>query len=115
MKRKYVKTFEKFNSVNEDRIKEGYGIEFQSDFTQEEQDMIEERVLEEIADKVEEGYVEGELHGEENPDFDGWWKIEIEEDDESEEVRLNYIADKIREGYSSGYYPTFHWIANIWK
>lgn len=114
MKRKYVKTFEKFNSVNEDRIKQGFGIEFQSDFTQEEQDMIEERVLEEIADKVEEGYIEGKLYGEE-PDFEGWWKVSIEEDDEKEEHRLNYVADKIREGYTSGYNPHFSWTANIWK
>jgi hypothetical protein len=94
--------------------KEGIGIDFQSDFSFDEMDSIEESVWERVADMVKEGYTSGELHGEE-PDYSGWWEVHIEEDENDEEIRNEEVAKKIREGYTSGYYPTFSWRANVWK
>ena len=107
---KYIKTYENYKGENEDtRV----GIEWQSDFTLEEKEIIEDSVQERIADMVGEGYTSGELYGEE-PNFNGSWSVDIQEDEEDEELRNEEVSSKIREGYTSGYYPTFSWVASVW-
>lgn len=108
---KYIKTYENYeeNDDNDSSI----GIDWQSDFTLEEREMIEDSVQERIADMVKEDYTSGELHGEE-PGFTGSWSVDIQEDEEDEEIRNEEVSSKIREGYTSGYYPTFSWKANVW-
>lgn len=112
---KNLKTYENYISENsENSENEQIGIDWQSDFSQQEMDDIEESVLSRISDMVREGYTSGDLHGEE-PYFTGSWYVEIQEDDNDEDLRNEEVASKIAEGYTSGYYPNFHWGANVWK
>lgn len=77
-------------------------------------DTIKELSLEHIADMVEKGFVEGNLSGQE-PEFDGWWSINIQEDDEEEHVRLEQIAIWLREGKIIGFDPTYQLRAKVWN
>ena len=90
------------------------GIDFQSVFSSEDRERIEHQVWDRIAEEVEEGCTGGELFGEE-PEFNGWFDIEIEEDDSSEDVRNREVARLIREGYTSGYYPSWSYSARVWR
>ena len=79
--------------------------------------MIEEDIEQHVADMVKEGYTNGELVGEEDPKYNGWWNVEIQEDEDDEndeDIRNEKVADLIREGNTSGYYPTFTFGANVW-
>ena len=89
------------------------GIDWQYDFD-EYKDEVEERVEEDIADMIEQGYTSGELYGE-DPDYRGYWEVEIEEDEEDEETRNREVARLIREGYTSGFEPSWSYFANVWK
>ena len=103
-----------YTEIKEGRnFRQKVGIDFQSDFGEDEE-YIEERVHEDIADFVEQGYWQGQLFGEE-PYFQGWWEVKIQEDDNDAEIREREVARLIREGYTSGYYPTFTMRANIWE
>ncbi len=106
---KYLKTFESYKSEDE-----SVGIDWQSDFSQEEIDMIEESVSERISEMVREGYTSGELYGEE-PRYNGSWSVQIQEDENDEDIRNEEVASKIAQGYTSGYYPNFYWNANVWR
>lgn len=90
------------------------GINYQSDFTEEEKSYIQDHVEERIAEMVEDGFTSGELLGEE-PRFNGWWKVNIEIDDEDEDIRNKEIAKNIRNGNTSGFNPIYQWSANVCK
>lgn len=110
---KHIKTFENFQ-LNENKDFEHVGIDWQSDFSMEEKEIIETEVQERIADMVVEDYTNGELSGEE-PDYSGWWQVDIDDEYSNDESALEVISDKIRGGYTSGIDPTFSWSANVWK
>lgn len=102
-------------SINKDDVHEkNIGINYQSDYNENEVDIIEYLVSERVADMVEEGYSRGQLFSEE-PDFNGWFEVHIEKDDSDEDIRNEEVARLIREGYTSGYYPTWSYRANVWR
>jgi hypothetical protein len=105
---KYLKKFESFSSSEE-----SIGINFQSEFTPEMQEQIENEIYNHAADMIEQGFTSGELVGEE-PEYKGWWKISIEEDENDEEDRNKEVASKLRDGNTNGYYPTYSFSANVW-
>jgi hypothetical protein len=94
--------------------KKSLGINFESEFSEEDREIIEEGVLERIATQVEQGFTSGELIGEE-PSFRGWFEVNIQEDTNDEDIRNQEVAKLIREGNVQGYYPHFTWTANVWK
>jgi len=110
-----MKNFKQFINENHMSNEENKtGIDFQDDFTFEEEERIEDEVQNHIADMVIEGYSEGELVGE-NPNFRGWFWISIEEDENAEDTRNQKVSELIRQGYTSGNDPTYKWSANVWK
>lgn len=88
------------------------GINFQSNFDDEE--FIKNDIMNHVSDMVKNGYTSGELVGEE-PDYNGWWEIDIEEDENNEEIRNEEVAKNIRNGNTSGYSPNYRFNAKVWS
>ena len=77
---------------------------------------LDESAFEHIAEKVKEGYVEGELIYEDDENsYRGWWKIKIEEDEIDEEIRNEEVARIIKTGIKRGYEPTFTLSTEWWS
>ena len=94
----------------------GIGINWQSEFSSEDEDTIEEDIQNHVADMVENGFTSGELtDGGTEPSYSGWWKVDIQEDDNDEDDRNSEVARLIRDGNTSGYYPHWTFGANVWK
>lgn len=109
---KYIKDYLKFRPINENNTNK-VGIDYESDFTDEDISIIENEVPDHIADMLEKGFTSGELNGEE-PDYSGWYSVEIEEDDNDEEIRYNEVAKRIRGGNTHGFDPTYSWSAKVY-
>ena len=108
------KTYSNGGGVGETKSDKKTGLDFQSEFPQDEMDLIREDVMNYVADMVEQGYRSGELIGEE-PYYRGWFEVSIEEDENDEGVRNEEVAKNIRNGNTSGYYPTYTFSANVWN
>lgn len=99
------------------------GVHYQSDFTREEKNRIEDEVTTRISNMAKEGYGQGEIVIEWEQEgssqtrwISGWFWLTVEYDDEhDEEITDEEVSRLIAQGYSSGHYPSFEWSANIWE
>lgn len=85
------------------------GFNFQSKFSSADKELIEESSMFRISEMVKAGNIEGQLNGEE-PDYTGWWWVEMQDENAESEVARN-----ISRGNIQGFYPHFQVRANIWK
>ena len=111
---KHIKLFEDYTSDYQENEEVSLGITWQYEFSNKDRDLIEESVIERISEMVKDGYTSGELLGE-DPDFQGWWSVDIQDDNEDEEFRNEEVSRLIKNGNLQGYGPTFSWSANVWK
>jgi len=78
---------------------------------------LDDTAFDHIAEKIKEGYTEGELNYEDDnkKSYSGWWTIKIEKDDNDEDERLAEVSKHVNNGIKHGYYPTFTLKTEWWE